>query len=360
MGFFHHRPPPFGRYGGWPPPPWRRPWRIPPPPFPPPGMPPPWGPPPPPWRRPRLPPPPFHSTANATAPPAPTSFFLPPEEPVLDQPTPIFVPPDEQRIDPPAPAPTTPPPPLFGSPEIQRLVDSLNAHTTAFSKPGQGYENVIYILKRHMERRSRRQYVAGAMYEVDMALTVPQASQLTAQGRIKRKIIADVQCKMEVDDPPFLIDWAINDDVWQSRIRSVMRKFSQNTCLRFVERTDTDYLLFNQDVWQSRIRSVMRKFSQNTCLRFVERTDTDYLLFNQGEGCYASVGRLGGAQEISIGYGCETDGIISHEIGHSLGFYHEQARPDRDNYVTVFPRNAVPGLEGQFDKLLPGQSVDYG
>ncbi|PIO66221.1 astacin, partial [Teladorsagia circumcincta] len=112
--------------------------------------------------------------------------------------------------------------------------------------------------------------------------------------------------------------------------------------------------------WQSRIRAVMAKFSKNTCLRFVENSGSDYILFNRGEGCYSPVGRLGGAQEVSIGYGCETEGIISHEIGHSLGFYHEQSRPDRDNYVTVYPKNAVPGTEGQFDKLSPGESVNYG
>ncbi|KAK6016738.1 astacin, partial [Ostertagia ostertagi] len=202
--------------------------------------------------------------------------------------------------------PTPIPRPLFDRPNFAELVNSLNAHTTAFSKPGQGYENV-----------------AGAMYEIDMTLTVPQASQITAHGRRKRKIIADVKARWQSTTIPYR--FAISDAAWQSRIRAVMAKFSKNTCLRFVE-----------------------------------NSGSDYILFNRGEGCYSPVGRLGGAQEVSIGYGCETDGIISHEIGHSLGFYHEQTRSDRDNYVTVYPKNAVPGTEGQFDKLSPSQIVDYG
>ena len=48
-------------------------------------------------------------------------------------------------------------------------------------------------------------------------------------------------------------------------------------------------------------------------------------------------------QEISIGAGCETKGIVMHELLHALGFYHEQSRYDRDDFVKILFENVQAG-----------------
>lgn len=60
--------------------------------------------------------------------------------------------------------------------------------------------------------------------------------------------------------------------------------------------------------------------------------------------CCSYVGRRGnGPQAISIGKNCDKFGIVVHELGHVIGFWHEHTRPDRDDHVTIIRDNIQPG-----------------
>ena len=51
-----------------------------------------------------------------------------------------------------------------------------------------------------------------------------------------------------------------------------------------------------------------------------------------------------GSQDVSVQKdGCMYKGTIVHEYLHVLGFQHEQARPDRDNYLKVYYQNIEDG-----------------
>ena len=53
--------------------------------------------------------------------------------------------------------------------------------------------------------------------------------------------------------------------------------------------------------------------------------------------------RGGGPQAISIGKNCDKFGIVVHELGHVVGFWHEHTRPDRDEHVSIIRDNIQPG-----------------
>merc|ERR1711915_16643 len=104
-----------------------------------------------------------------------------------------------------------------------------------------------------------------------------------------------------------------------------------------------------------------------TCLKFVERTtQEDYIHIIIDTWCRSYIGRTGGMQTLKLYSSCFKYGTVIHEFMHALGFWHEQSRYDRDDYVTIEWDNIRDGTEGNFDKrsedttTILGQTYDYG
>jgi len=100
---------------------------------------------------------------------------------------------------------------------------------------------------------------------------------------------------------------------------------------------------------QNVIRGAFAQYSANTCIEFVERNgERDYIEFIKDDGCYSYVGRTGGRQAVSLDDGCVYEYIIVHELMHAVGFFHEQSRYDRDNYVRINWQNICCNADGNF------------
>ncbi|TDW96527.1 M12 family metallopeptidase [Dinghuibacter silviterrae] len=105
---------------------------------------------------------------------------------------------------------------------------------------------------------------------------------------------------------------------------------------------------------QTAITDAMTSWQTNTPIRFTARTNqTNYVLIEPGatgSGFGSSgIGMTGGQQTISLESGNVnnpiTAGVVMHEIGHTIGFFHEQCRADRGdwinvNYNFIYPNNS--------------------
>ncbi|XP_067650412.1 zinc metalloproteinase dpy-31-like [Haliotis asinina] len=136
----------------------------------------------------------------------------------------------------------------------------------------------------------------------------------------------------------------------ESRSRRLKRKARVGARWSTTIPYNIDPVFFRHAAGMKAIKEGIHHWEEETCLKFEARkhTRSPILLFQQKGGCYSFVGKQSFSQTISIGRGCETKGVVAHEIGHALGFWHEHSRPDRDNYVTIHYENIQWGKGHEF------------
>lgn len=90
--------------------------------------------------------------------------------------------------------------------------------------------------------------------------------------------------------------------------------------------------------------------------------DTNFIEFDldpndTGGGCESAVGMTGNMQTIGGAGNCGV-GSLLHEMGHTVGLFHEQSRTDRNTYVNYMEQNIDKPQHGNFD--IYGSGVDSG
>ncbi|XP_060595864.1 zinc metalloproteinase dpy-31-like [Ruditapes philippinarum] len=168
-------------------------------------------------------------------------------------------------------------------------------------------------------------WVRDYVFEGDIILKKDQAEQILYfnKQRKKRKLDAQVMSTPSIKKWPLPINYIFDGKHTQEqrkKIRIGIKHWEENTCITFT------------NIVNSTVKSIK---------------------FINDSGCYSFVGNSHGIHEqtISISQQCTRKGIVAHEIGHALGFWHEHARADRDDFLSVIRENITDGQYHNFEKV---------
>ncbi|PAV69890.1 hypothetical protein WR25_04847 [Diploscapter pachys] len=111
---------------------------------------------------------------------------------------------------------------------------------------------------------------------------------------------------------------------------------------------------------RQRIYDALSYLQARTCVNFVQSAAAaNRVRVTSGNGCYSSIGMVGGEQVLSLGPGCNGYDTTQHEFMHSLGMYHEFSRSDRDSYVRVDLSYVPAALQYNFNKYPSNIAANY-
>ncbi|SFN15097.1 Astacin (Peptidase family M12A) [Chryseobacterium oleae] len=111
----------------------------------------------------------------------------------------------------------------------------------------------------------------------------------------------------------------------------------------------------------NKITSAVNEYNTKTNTQWIPRTNqTNYVEFifgsSSGSDGWAHIGYQGGKQTISLDQYISVGSVI-HEMGHTVGLYHEHARKDRDQYVSIQWNNIQDGQAYNFNMYNSGTDI---
>lgn len=116
---------------------------------------------------------------------------------------------------------------------------------------------------------------------------------------------------------------------------------------------------------RNRIIEALNEISNATHLTFSYNgtpANIERIMFIRSEGNTSSspIGRQSTPPNyIRLANNYFSKGTVIHETLHSLGFFHEQSRTDRDNYITIIEENINPAKQHNFDTFIESNYSGY-
>ncbi|REC47958.1 M12 family metallopeptidase [Chryseobacterium pennipullorum] len=111
----------------------------------------------------------------------------------------------------------------------------------------------------------------------------------------------------------------------------------------------------------NKITTAVNEYNAKTNTQWIPRTNqSNYVEFifgsSSGSDGWAHIGYQGGRQTVSLDQYISVGSVI-HEMGHTVGLYHEHSRKDRDQYLSIQWNNIQNGQAYNFNMYTSGTDI---